>query len=170
MFDYTNLDKFLLLNGIKLEMNEDGTGYNVKDYYISKNNVELTDDNVPIVLNLIKKQFKTTSIALAYDNDDAGQKYFPLVDLLKEKLGIEVYDLTPKKLKISEGLKYQNKVDVNDILKTFKRYVETDLMEAQNLIEDFIQPYDPNYLCLDDDIKQIKLNLSKHKPKEKPSP
>jgi hypothetical protein len=170
MFDYTNLDKFLILNGLKLEKNEDGIGYNVKDYYISKNHVELNDDNRKIVLSEIEKQFKTTSIALAYDNDEAGQKYFPLVDLLKEKLGIEVYDLTPKKLKISEGLKYQNKVDVNDILKTFKKYLENDVLEAQNLLEDFIQPYDPNYLCLDEDIKLIKQSFSKNKPKEKPSP
>lgn len=170
MFDYTNLEKFLLLNGLKLQKKEDGIGYEVKDYYVSKNNVELNEDNKKIVLSEIKKQFKTTSIALAYDNDEAGQKYFPLVDLLKEKLGIEVYDLTPKKLKISEGLKYQNKVDVNDILKTFKKYLEKDVMEAQNLLEDFIQPYDANYLCLDDDIKNIKQSLNKNKSKQKPSP
>lgn len=168
LFDYTNLDKFLKLNGIILE--KDGNnGYVAKDYYLGKTYVELNDENRKVVLKEMKRQFKTTNIAFAYDNDEPGQKYFPLVDLLRKELNINVYNLTPKKLKISEGLKYQNKVDVNDILKTFRKYLETDLSEAQNLLEDFIQPYDPKYLCLDEDIKRIKDSFAK-RPNRKPSP
>lgn len=169
LFDYTNLDKFLFLNGLTLQKDEDDK-YVVKDIYVTKTQKELNPENKKIVLDEIKRQWKTTTMAFAYDNDDAGQKFFPLVDLLQKELNIKVYNLTPKRLKISEGIQYQNKVDVNDILKTFRKYLDKDPSEAQNLLEDFIQPFDPNYLCLDSDIKRIQNSFSKKLQKEKPSP
>lgn len=170
IFDYTNFDKFLTLNGLSLQKNENDE-YEVKDFYINKKIEDLTQENKQIIIDQIKEQFKTTSIAFAYDNDDAGQKYFPLVELLKNELNIEVYNLTPQKLKISEGIQYQNKVDVNDILKTFRKHLDNNPDEAQNLLEDFIQPLYPDYLCLDNDIKRIQKIYSKGSvPKERMSP
>lgn len=135
--DATNFDNFFKVNNLNFSYDDYDKEYALKEYFFKFEKEKLTSQKIEEIKNIIQEKLGTDTMAIAFDNDDAGRKYSVVVDYLREELGIKAINSIPENIKTD--------TDLNDVLKEYKKEINNNSEKALNLLQNHINKVEPDF-------------------------